>query len=412
VIATEPTATTKPLTRRGRKAKRALAPRANFGVRWVFPAALIGLAVATVLLGLNAKDLVLNSRDGNIAHAPTDPKAPGFAAEVVPTPTLLMLQTTDKNELVSVAIMSLASNEAGGTMLFFPSDLIVKLSTGDSATLAKIYADAGDQGNKGELALRAVLTRMIDADIDNSIVLGAKALEALIQPVAPLQYALRDSVRNAQNAVVLRTGAVSISSADQVLAATELLSPGEASVNRTARQITFWQAWFDALRKVPDKSALFPPLDPEPPLVRFAKSFGTGTAALEQAPFTETTYKGLTLLVADTVGITKIAQRMIPYPVGYEPGARLLVEVRNGTGDLTRNEPMNRKVVLAGGQVVVLGNTEAFGVATSSVVFYDEELRARVTAFAKAAGLPDPMLVDRPGSSIEVTVTIGADFTS
>jgi hypothetical protein len=253
---------------------------------------------------------------------------------------------------------------------------------------------------------------MIDADIDNSIVLGAKALEALIQPVAPLQYTLRDNVRNAQNAIVLRSGQVSISTADQVLAATEILGPGEASVNRSARQMAFWRAWFDALQKVKDKSALFPPLAPEPPLVRFAKSFGTGTASLEQAPFTESTYKGLTLLVADTAGIAKIAQRMIPYPVGYQPGARLLVEVRNGVGDLGRNEPMNRKVVLAGGQVVVLGNTDAFGVPTTSVVFYDQDLRTRVAAFAKAAGLPDPVFVDRPGSSIEVTVTIGADFTS
>ena len=89
-----------------------------------------------------------------------------------------------------------------------------------------------------------------------------------------------------------------------------------------------------------------------------------------------------------------------------------MVEVRNGVGDLTRNEPMNRKIVNASGQIVVLGNTEAFGVATSSVVFYDEELRTRVEAFAKAIGLPAPQFVDRPGSSIEVTVTIGANFTS
>ena len=119
-----------------RKPKRSLAPRANFVSRWLFPGALIGLAVATVMLGLNAKDLVLNSRDGNIAAALTDPAAPGFAAEVVPTPTLLVVQTTDKGEMVSAAILSLVSADGGGTMLFFPSDLLVKLPTGDSATLA------------------------------------------------------------------------------------------------------------------------------------------------------------------------------------------------------------------------------------------------------------------------------------
>jgi hypothetical protein len=407
VITTEPAP---PSERNARKPKRSLAPRANVLVRWLFPAALIGLAITTVLLGLNAKDLVLNSRDGNIKHAPTDPAAPGFSAEVVPTPTLLVVQTTDKGEMVSAAILSLASTDGGGTMLFFPSDLVVKLPTGDSATLAKVYADAGDSG---EIALRRVLTHMIDADIDSSIVVGSKALEELIRPVAPLQYTLRDNVRGVQNGntvTLLKSGLVSISTVDQVLAATEILGPGEASVNRTQRQMAFWQAWFDALHKVTDKSTVLPAFDA--PLVQFAKSFGTGTAYLEQAPFTETTFKGLTLLVADTAGITKIAQRMIPFPVAYEPGARLLVEVRNGVGDLSRNEPMNRKIVLADGQIVLLGNSDAFGVATSSVVFYDEQLRTRVTAFAKAIGLPDPVFVDRPGSSIEVTVTIGADFTS
>lgn len=393
-----------------RKPKRSLAPRANFVSRWLFPGALIGLAVATVMLGLNAKDLVLNSRDGNIAAALTDPAAPGFAAEVVPTPTLLVVQTTDKGEMVSAAILSLASADGGGTMLFFPSDLLVKLPTGDSATLAKVYADAGPQG---EIALRRLLTRMIDADIDSSVNIGSKALEELVRPVAPLQYFLRDNVRTVQNGVtvtLLRSGQVSISTVEQVQAATEILGPGEASVNRTARQVAFWQAWFDALHKVADKSTVLPAINA--PLVRFAKSFGTGTTYLEQAPFTETVVKGLTVLVADPNAIAKIADRMIPYPVAYEPGARLLVEVRNGVGDLTRNEPMNRKIVNASGQIVVLGNTEAFGVATSSVVFYDEELRTRVEAFAKAIGLPAPQFVDRPGSSIEVTVTIGANFTS
>jgi hypothetical protein len=329
---------------------------------------------------------------------------------VVPTPTLLVVQTTDKGEMVSAAILSLASTDGGGTMLFLPSDLVVKLPTGDSSTLAKVYADAGPQG---EIALRRVLTRMIDADIDSSINVGSKALEELVRPVAPLQYTLRDNVRTVQNGAtvtLLRSGQVSISTFEQVQAATEILGPGEASVNRTARQMAFWQAWFDALHKVADKSTVLPAINT--PLVRFARSFGTGTAYLEQAPFTETVFKGLTLLIADTDAIAKIADRMIPYPVAYEPGARLLVEVRNGVGDLTRNEPMNRKIVNSGGQIVVLGNTEAFGVATSSVVFYDEELRTRVEAFAKAIGLPAPQFVDRPGSSIEVTVTIGANFTS
>ena len=384
-------------------------PHAHFLFRWIFPFVIVGLAVATVLLGLDAKDLVLNSRDGTISRNPTDPAAPGFSAEVVPTPTLLVVHTTDKGELVGVAVMSLVSGDGGGTVLFFPTDLVVKLPTGDSTTLAKLFADAG---NAGETVLRRQLTRMIDADIDSSIVLGSKTLAELIRPVAPLRYTLRDSVRTVQNGVtatLLRSGSVSISSVEQVQAATEVLSPGEATINRTARQTAFWQAWFDSVRLVPDRSSVLPTFDTGLP--RFVKGLTVGTTRFEQAPFSEQTFKGLVLLVADTAGIRAITSTMIPFPQAYEPGARLLVELRNGVGDLGRNEPMSRRIVGAGGQIVVLGNVDAFGVARSSVVFYNEDSRARVESLARSIGVANVQFTDRPGSSIEVTVTIGADFT-
>lgn len=400
--------------RRRRVGGRAPAPRAHFFFRWLFPLVLIGLAGITVSLGLHAKDLVLNSRDGAIARNVTDPAAPGFAAEVVPTPTLLVAQTTDKGELVGVVVMSLPPGGAGGTALFFPADLMIQLPNGDASSLAKVYADAGTAGDAGVAALRLQLGRLIEADLDSSIVLGPKTLGDLIAPVAPLRYTLVDGVRAVQNGVtvtLLKAGTVAISTVDQVQAATELLSPGEASLNRTRRQMLFWQAWLDAVRAAPDPAAALPAFDTGLP--RFAKGLATGTSkpVLEQAPFTETTFKGLTLLTADVSGIRAITARMIPYPQAYQPGARLLVEVRNGVGDLTRNEPMNRRIVAAGGQIVVLGNSEAFGVAQSSVVFYSEENRSRVEALARSIGVATVQFVDRPGSSIEATVTIGADFT-
>lgn len=400
---------------RGRRfATRTPAPRAHFVYRWVFPVLLAGLAVATVMLGLHAKDLVLNSRDGVIARNVTDPAAPGFTAEVVPTPTLLVAQTTDKGELVGVAVMSIASTGGGGTALFFPADLVITLPNGDASSLAKVYADAGSAGDAGIAALRQQLGRLVDADIDSSIVLGSKTLADLVAPVAPLRYTLIDNVRAVQNGVtntLLRAGPVSISTVDQVQAATEVLSPGESTINRTGRQILFWQAWLDAVRRAPNPASVLPPFDSGLP--RFAKALATGTAepVFEQAPFVERTFKGITLLTADVSAIRAITSRMIPYPQAYQPGARLLVEVRNGVGDLTRNEPMNRRIVAAGGQIVVLGNTDAFGVAQSAVVFYNEENRSRVEALARAIGVANVQLVDRPGSSIEATVTIGADFT-
>ena len=55
--------------------------------------------------------------------------------------------------------------------------------------------------------------------------------------------------------------------------------------------------------------------------------------------------------------------------------------------------------------------SDAFGVAQSSVVFYNEDSRARAESLARSIGVANVQFTDRPGSSIEVTVTIGADFT-
>ena len=163
-----------------------------------------------------------------------------------------------------------------------------------------------------------------------------------------------------------------------------------------------------ALRSVPDKASVLPVYDS--PIVRFAKTLGSGTTRVVQVPFDQTTFQGSVLHLADVEGTRQLARQMIPYPKGYEPGARLLVELRNGTGDLGRNESVIAKIVKSGGELVLLGNTEQFGVVSSSVTFYDEALRTRVEAFARSIGISNVVFAERPGSSIELTVTIGADI--
>jgi hypothetical protein len=389
-----------------RRTRRPVAPPAHPVFRWGVPVVLLVLALVVVNLAFDAKDLVLNSRDGAISRTVTDPSAEGFAAEVVSTPTLLVMQTSDAGKLVGVSVMSLASSEGGGTVAVFNEDLIVKDAPGGSGSLGQIY----DRG--GPEALKKTVTRLIDADVDAVVNVGATVLEELIRPVAPLSYTLRDNVRVVQNGAavtVLRSGPVSIAGVEQIRAATEVLGPDEATVNRVARQMAFWEAWFAALRAVPDKSAVLPVYDS--PIVRFAKTLGSGTTRVVQVPFEQTTFQGSVLHIADAAATRQLAQQMIPYPKGYEPGARLLVELRNGTGDLARNEPVIAKIVRSGGELVLLGNTDQFGVVSSSVTFYDEGLRSRVEAFARQIGIPNVVLADRPGSSIEVTVTIGADIT-
>jgi hypothetical protein len=254
---------------------------------------------------------------------------------------------------------------------------------------------------------------LLNAGIDQVIPLDATAITGLIQPVAPLRYSLADSVRAVQNGrtvTLLNRGPVEVQSLDQVRAATEAVSPGEASLARLQRQLDFWKAWVNAVRQAPDKTTAFPAATGDSAIPQFLTAFATGEARVEAVPFNEVSYQGASLIVPDKNALAPEVVQMIPYPLPDEAGSRVRIDVRNGTGDFSKNEPMTRKLVANGAQIVVLGNANRFDVARTSVVYYDASLKDRAEQLARVVGATDVRFDDRPESSIDVTVTIGSDY--
>lgn len=411
---TEPTGDdeVQPLPPRRWLRRRRPGPPAAFAWRWLYPLLLAGLAVAVVSLTITGSRLVLDSRDGRFVKIVQDPTKPGYFAQVVPTPTVLVVQTNEYKQLVGAIVMSLSAQESGGWALLFPAELIVPTGDGKSEALVKIFEDSGRQAD-GIGGLRSVIARLLGANVDTVVQADATAIGPLIAPVAPIRVTLTDQVRIRQNgsiSTLLKSGPVEIRSDADVAAMTEVQGYNEASaMTRFNRQAQFWQAWIDAVRAAPDKSSAFPSGSDTSTLVRFVKGLASGTAIIERAPYSEGVIKGATLYVVDEAKVKALALQMIPYPVAYEPGARVRVDVRNGVGRFELNEPLNRKLVAAGAQITVLGNAAKFDVARTSVVYYDPEVKARAEQLARAIGATDIRLEERE-SDAEVTVTIGADF--
>jgi hypothetical protein len=385
-------------------------PSAAFVWRYLYPALLAGLAVATVMLGVSGTRLVLDSRDGKLVKIVHNPELPGYYAQVASTPTLLVLQVSSRNELVSAAVFSLSANDVGGWALFFPAELIVPVSKG-TAALDKIYAQYGADGPGG---IRPVLAKLLDADFDSVVNLKADTMASLIVPVAPLQYTLLDAVRIANGkstSTLLPKGPVRITTQSDIVNATEIIGRDEATTTRFTRQVQFWTAWIGAVRAAPDKAAAFPASSESTELVRFIRGLASNPdSRIEQATFTEQPFNGSILYIGDVTKIKSVAASMIPYPLPYEAGARVRVDVRNGVGNFDLNEPMNRKLVAAGAQIIVLGNADTFTVGQTSVVYYDEAMKPRADALARAIKATDVRFEERLDSSVDVTVTIGADF--
>jgi hypothetical protein len=393
-----------------RRRRRRPGPPAAFGWRWVYPVALAGLVAATLWLSIDGSRLVLHSKDGRLVPVERDPSKPGYFAQVTPTRTLLVVQTNATGDLVGVDVMSLSLGDRGGWMMFFPPDLIVPTGPDKSNTLRAVHAENGPDGPGG---LRTVLGALLSAGIDEVIPLDATAIAGLIEPVAPLRYSLADSVRTVQNGrttTLLNRGAVEIQTLDQVRAATEVVSPGEANLARFQRQQDFWKAWVDAVRRAPDKTKAFPAATGNSAIPRFLTAFATGEVRVEPVPFNQVSYQGASLLVPDRAALAPLVVQMIPFPLPDEAGNRVRVDVRNGTGDFSTNEAMTRKLVAAGAQIVVLGNAATFAVERTSVVYYEDSLKDKAEQLARAVRATDVRFEDRPESSIDATVTIGSDF--
>jgi hypothetical protein len=390
--------------RRARRGRRIPAPPAAFGWRWLFPALLAGLGVVALLLSAAGARLVLDSRDGTVGRAVTDPTQPGYTEAVAPTPTILVVHGDGEGNLYNVMVLSLGPDDQGGRGAVLSPDMRVDMGDGEPRDLADVYEEFGVEDiDNGGIGVRSAVSALFAADVDRVVTVDATSLAPLVEPVAPLEYELEEPVR-ATRGTVLPAGPVELLTADDIADATEALGPDETPLERADRQIAFWDAWIESVAQEPDPAAAFPAGTDTGDLARFVIGMGAGEHSIDVIPFVPF---GAPVPVPEEV--QELSLEMIPFP--QQAGVRITVAVRNGTGDATLDDPMFARLVAAGAQIVSRGNADAFGVDKTVVTIHDETYRAQGQALADAIGstveLQTVAILD---SQLAATVTIGEDF--
>jgi len=388
-----------------RRAPRQKAPPDAWPWRFLYPAVLVVFAVIVALIAANGSRDVLNSSDGQARKPVTDPTAPGYIAQVTPTPTLLVAHVTPTNDLVGVTVFALAAFDKGGTGLLLPAELIVSPDGQPLVRLKDVYAKQGLDG------LRTSTATLLGIGFDEAVSSDRNSAGAALVPAAPVTVVLADPLKvsaNGKTETVLPKGTQQVRGPDQYGPILEIVNPGEQPINRVLRQRDLWQAWIKAIAaKGPDIAV--PAGDA--PLLRFLRGLGSGTTTFKIVPHTELVVKDFVLYRPIPDEIHTLVLAMVPFPIPSSPGARPRVAVYSGNAsDLAATTDAARKAVAAGGQVVLLGNAPRLDLPTSRVVYTNGESQAGAETIAKALGISSVSLDDSRDSTIDVAVTLGADY--
>jgi hypothetical protein len=357
---------------------------ARFGV------GLAVLVVAGVVLAATGLETVRSSTAGQRVDPTTDPAAPGFEGFVEPSPTTLVVHRDDLG-LASVTLLALGAADVGGSVLVLPPRAVAQ-PTGDPRTLAELIADEGVE------ALQAAAEGLLGIGVDEVVELDDGSWARLVAPVAPLR------LENPDDLPFFPVGTIELGAA-QVGA---YLRAGDDPLDEEARLVRhqlLWKAWIGAV----SASDLDDPVPGERDagLGRFVRGLAAGPVRAASLPAARVDAGGF---VVDPVAAAELVGRLVPFPVGAEPGGRTRVRLLSGTGDPDLALAAAPLVVPAGAQIVLAGNASSPDQAVTEVRYHDAALAPAAERLVGALGTGTAVLDPKPTDTYDVTIVLGDDL--
>ena len=388
--------------------RRTLAFPAAFPWRWLFPVLMVGFAAAIPLLGKSGADAVLRSNSGTLVDRITDPAAPGYLAAVEQTPVGLVVTTDADDALVGATIVT-AFADGGGYVITVPLPLGVTEPL--AGPLSDVYADGGEEG------VIEALEGLVDVDITTVYTFSPAFWNGLIElGVGELEVDL--SVRAGTD----YPAGLQTFDPDQVVEVLAYRSTDEDERSAAIRQQDIWRAYLDAAAAAPDPADVIGPLEGGIPEI--LRSLASGTVHDELLPATYA--RAIDLYVPEDGNqnggepapdlISTLITRAVPFPQPPEPGGWPRLALLNGTGDLSLNEKVMSTVTPLGVQMNAVGNTLAFDVATTTIVYSDPEDAEIADTIADQLGTTparyEAATPDVPGISdlADIIITLGSDY--
>ncbi|QGG95686.1 LCP family protein [Actinomarinicola tropica] len=388
-----------------RSEQRRRAQRVHQRAMTAYVAALVLLGLAVPVLGWIGVQVILDSSDGQVVDPQLDPNEPGFQALVAPSPTLLVLHVDDAGGLVGTTLLGLPSEDGdGGGVLLVPPATV-----GDVPDIGELPIDAA-YAYSGLDAARATAEWALGISIDDVVVLDPAEWSDVISSTGPLALTNPDVLRDAEGDVAFPAGEL-VLEPSQVPAYAAALQPGESRLNRLFRQELVWRAWLDAMAE--DPTAVQFPGEQERGLARFLPTIASGTVHLEALPVEPVPVSDPSTpetFVAAPEVLDRVIPEVVPFPASNAGGSRPLVRVLAGTGPQEGTVEVARRVVAAGGQVVLVGNADRFDHAETQITYWDDTRREEAQEVAEALGFGTVTRVDEVDESADIVVVIGQDL--
>ncbi len=391
------------------RGRQRIAHPAAWPWRWIFPLVTLAAALAVPVLSGIATKAVLDSTSGVQATEITDPNAEGFVALVSPTESFLALHVDDGDVLVGASLLTLkGSEDVGGTVVVFPAEFLTTPAGVESPEPIHLsYTDGG-----AERVVDGIARTLGTRPQSSFEVIPPSLWYSLMTPVEGFEYSIIDdlSFTSADGSVTrIPAGAAEVGE-EEVLIVSSALG-NEPGIARATRIERLWKAWIQAIKS----SQVEDPVGPgSSTLKTFIERIAGGTSVVQGIPAEPFRVDGTSkpLYVGLPAEIDELRNTIIPFILPIEPGAAPVVEIVNGTGDISQNDSAIDTVVRAGGLLSVVGNAQIFGVSTSRVHYYNADDLAFVEDLSERLGGVEVRFFDVEESTVDVVVTLGSDYLS
>jgi hypothetical protein len=374
--------------------------------RYGFPAALVALILAIPALMWAGAQVVLGSSEGREIRAVTDPAAPGWEATVDPTPVLALAVLDPEGELDHVSVLALTAEGTGGVVVF-PSGTVMGVQGIGNIPLNVVYQTQGVE------VVKEGLQGILGIGVPDIRTIQAAEWAELVGPVAPLTV---DNV----DAVVASSGpdegATLYPRGEVELVASEVTSflvtdgAGQNDLSRMVRVAAFWDAWIAAVAESPGAEGIVPG-EVDSGLGRFVRTLARGQVSVTDLPV-------IILPMPDGSGevyeprpdeVPMLMSQLVPFPAGPE-GKRARLRVLDGTGQLDHGLGAATLLAANGGQINKVGNASEFGVATTTLTYYDDAVRSRAEVLRDALGVGELIKSDEINVAVDITIVLGEDY--
>ncbi len=391
-------------------ARRRVSHPAAWPWRWIFPLLTLACAAALPFLAGAAADAVLEGNAGQEVQTPTDPSEAGYVAFVEPTNTHLVIHVDDADQLVGASLISLRGEDiGGGTIVGIPAAFVAAAPGVENGEPLTVSYETG----KADRVVEA-LSRTLGSQPLTFEVLTPGLWGSLISPVEGFEFSLIDdlSFTSADGRTIsLDNGVVEVR-ADELLVLSSSLG-NQPGIARARNIEKIWAGWVRAIQASDlGVEAIGGGSDQ---LNSIMANLTAGTVAQEALPATPFRPEGSAQPIyvpsdADQEAIAAIRRRVIPHVKTYEGAVIRTVQLINGTGDLTINQPAIDHIIENDALIQVISNAATFNIEATRIVYHDVADEEFVTTLADALGGAEIELFEVESPDNDVVVTLGSDY--